>query len=108
MSLEMNLWPRSVRGKKRRVTAASEEYVLPKIDRAIQSVPERMCEGPLALLSEREHQVFYYVVQGLRAKEVADTLELSPKTVYAYTWHGGNSTKHGFTVSFNFLRFPLI
>ena len=59
----------------------------PKMDRAVQAVPERLCEGPLALLSEREHQVFYYAVQGLRPKELALTLELSPKTVYAYRAH---------------------
>ena len=54
---------------------------------AVQAVAERLCEDPLALLSGRERQVFYYAVQGLRVKEVAHTLELSPKTVYAYRAH---------------------
>jgi DNA-binding NarL/FixJ family response regulator len=39
---------------------------------------------PLALLSPREKEVFSYLVNGLRAKDIADLLEISPKTVDTY------------------------
>lgn len=35
-------------------------------------------------LSAREHQVFTLLVDGLRSKEIADQLDLSPKTVNTY------------------------
>jgi DNA-binding NarL/FixJ family response regulator len=38
-------------------------------------------DDPLESLSSREHQVFSLLVQGLRAKEIAARLGLSPKTV---------------------------
>jgi len=39
---------------------------------------------PLAALSPRELEVFSHLVNGLRAKEIADLLEISPKTVDTY------------------------
>jgi DNA-binding NarL/FixJ family response regulator len=36
---------------------------------------------PVGLLSAREHQVFSLLVSGIRAKEIASRLELSPKTI---------------------------
>lgn len=39
---------------------------------------------PLDMLSAREHQVFQLIVEGIRAKEIAARLELSPKTVDTY------------------------
>lgn len=39
---------------------------------------------PLATLSPREMEVFSYLVNGLRAKDIADLLEISPKTVDTY------------------------
>ncbi|HEY2016435.1 MAG TPA: response regulator transcription factor [Bryobacteraceae bacterium] len=39
---------------------------------------------PLASLSPREMEVFGYLVNGLRAKDIADLLEISPKTVDTY------------------------
>jgi DNA-binding NarL/FixJ family response regulator len=45
-----------------------------------RSVPE----DPLASLSPREMEVFSYLVNGLRAKDIADLLEISPKTVDTY------------------------
>jgi DNA-binding NarL/FixJ family response regulator len=41
-------------------------------------------EDPLASLSPREMEVFSYLVNGLRAKDIADLLEISPKTVDTY------------------------
>src|SRR5215471_17850564 len=41
-------------------------------------------EDPLAGLSPRELEVFSYLVNGLRAKDIADLLEISPKTVDTY------------------------
>ncbi|MEO8369671.1 MAG: response regulator transcription factor [Candidatus Solibacter sp.] len=39
---------------------------------------------PLASLSPREMEVFSYLVNGLRAKDIADLLSISPKTVDTY------------------------
>jgi DNA-binding NarL/FixJ family response regulator len=41
-------------------------------------------EDPLDLLSSREFQVFSLLVEGVRAKEIAARLSLSPKTVDTY------------------------
>ena len=41
-------------------------------------------EDPVASLSPREMEVFSYLVNGLRAKDIADLLEISPKTVDTY------------------------
>src|SRR5450759_984780 len=41
-------------------------------------------EEPLAALSPREVEVFSYLVNGLRTKDIADLLEISPKTVDTY------------------------
>src|SRR5512132_3706069 len=41
-------------------------------------------EHPLAALSPREVEVFSYLVNGLRAKDIADLLDISPKTVDTY------------------------
>lgn len=39
---------------------------------------------PLETLSSREHQVFSLLIEGIRAKEIAARLDLSPKTVDTY------------------------
>jgi DNA-binding NarL/FixJ family response regulator len=39
---------------------------------------------PLSHLSRREHDVFFHLVNGLRAKEIANLLDISPKTVDTY------------------------
>jgi DNA-binding NarL/FixJ family response regulator len=44
----------------------------------------RIDEDPLESLSAREHQVFSMLVEGLRAKEIAARLSVSPKTVDTY------------------------
>jgi DNA-binding NarL/FixJ family response regulator len=41
-------------------------------------------KDPLSCLSRREHEVFSYLVNGLRAKDIADLLGISPKTVDTY------------------------
>jgi DNA-binding NarL/FixJ family response regulator len=41
-------------------------------------------EDPLASLSPREMEVFQYLVNGLRAKDIAELLDISPKTVDTY------------------------
>ena len=60
-------------------------YVSPLLRGAgIFTKPERAAEDPLAALSPREMEVFSYLVSGLRAKDIADRLEISPKTVDTY------------------------
>jgi DNA-binding NarL/FixJ family response regulator len=39
---------------------------------------------PLSVLSPRELEVFQYLVNGLRAKDIAELLDISPKTVDTY------------------------
>ena len=41
-------------------------------------------DDPLSCLSRREYEVFSYLVNGLRAKDIADLLAISPKTVDTY------------------------
>jgi DNA-binding NarL/FixJ family response regulator len=41
-------------------------------------------EDPIETLSSREYQVFTLLVEGIRAKEIAARLQLSPKTVDTY------------------------
>jgi DNA-binding NarL/FixJ family response regulator len=60
-------------------------YVSPLLRGAgIFTKPDRAAEDPLAALSPREMEVFSYLVSGLRAKDIADRLEISPKTVDTY------------------------
>src|SRR5215469_17942855 len=46
--------------------------------------PERDADDPMALLSPRELEVFTQLVNGERAKDIAERLEISPKTVDTY------------------------
>jgi DNA-binding NarL/FixJ family response regulator len=61
-------------------------YVSPSI--SLQSIftPARggSVQDPISLLSAREFQVFSLLVEGVRAKEIAAQLGLSPKTVDTY------------------------
>jgi len=41
-------------------------------------------KDPLALLSKREFEVFSFLVDGMRPKDIAKLLEISPKTVDTY------------------------
>jgi two-component system response regulator NreC len=41
-------------------------------------------DDPLALLSPREMEVFSYLVNGMRSRDIAERLDISPKTVDTY------------------------
>lgn len=61
-------------------------YVSPQLElnKIFTSGNKAQPEDPLELLSAREYQVFSLLVEGVRAKEIAARLELSPKTVDTY------------------------
>jgi DNA-binding NarL/FixJ family response regulator len=62
-------------------------YVSPAIEMATlvaESSPAHRNTDPLDALSSREYQVFTLLVDGIRAKEIAARLSLSPKTVDTY------------------------
>ena len=61
-------------------------YVSPTVDLQSIFTPGRSgaVHDPLSQLSAREYQVFSLLVEGVRAKEIAARLGLSPKTVDTY------------------------
>lgn len=61
-------------------------YVSPLLKFAgmLPSTREGEEDDPLAHLSRRERDVFFHLVNGLRAKEIANLLDISPKTVDTY------------------------
>ncbi len=61
-------------------------YVSPDLalDKVFATEASADPDDPLEKLSAREHQVFALLVEGIRAKEIAARLELSPKTVDTY------------------------
>jgi DNA-binding NarL/FixJ family response regulator len=61
-------------------------YVSPQLElnKIFCSTTKSTPEDPVDLLSAREYQVFSLLVEGVRAKEIAARLELSPKTVDTY------------------------
>ena len=61
-------------------------YVSPQLEltKIFSSGQKTGSEDPIEQLSSREHQVFTLLVEGVRAKEIAARLELSPKTVDTY------------------------
>ncbi|MCX6623586.1 MAG: response regulator transcription factor, partial [Acidobacteria bacterium] len=62
-------------------------YVSPTLPIQSLFIPKTRQEAhadPFELLSSREHEVFTLLVAGYRAKEIAATLDLSPKTVDTY------------------------
>lgn len=62
-------------------------YVSPQIEVMslfCESHPGSEVQDPLDLLSSREFQVFSLLIEGIRAKEIAARLSLSPKTVDTY------------------------
>jgi DNA-binding NarL/FixJ family response regulator len=65
-------------------SASGAVYVSPLVE--MERLPGRTDEDrdPLDTLSSREHQVFSLLIEGVRAKEIAARLDLSPKTVDTY------------------------
>lgn len=61
-------------------------YVSPQLElnKIFASSQKHMPEDPVDTLSAREYQVFTLLVDGVRAKEIAARLTLSPKTVDTY------------------------
>jgi DNA-binding NarL/FixJ family response regulator len=63
-------------------------YVTPQLELGKIFAPTRSSPhesaDPIETLSAREHQVFSMLVEGMRAKEIAGRLEVSPKTVDTY------------------------
>ena len=61
-------------------------YISPllRMEEILASSRSRSNRDPLESLSAREHQVFSLLVEGVRAKEIAARLTLSPKTVDTY------------------------
>jgi len=60
-------------------------YISPLVEmHRLAQIPRRDADNPLETLSSREHQVFTMLVEGVRAKEIASRLALSPKTVDTY------------------------
>ncbi|MGA2216346.1 MAG: response regulator transcription factor [Bryobacteraceae bacterium] len=62
------------------------QYVSPLLRGAgLFTTPEASVpDDPLALLSPREIEVFSHLVKGMRAKDIAELLHISPKTVDTY------------------------
>jgi DNA-binding NarL/FixJ family response regulator len=61
-------------------------YVSPQLElsKIFGSGQKASPDDPIDQLSSREHQVFTLLVEGVRAKEIAARLDLSPKTVDTY------------------------
>lgn len=59
------------------------QYLTPLIRREAIDI-KREKKDPLASLSKREYEVFTFLVDGKRPKDIAKMLEISPKTVDTY------------------------
>lgn len=59
------------------------QYLTPLLRReTIENTREK--RDPLSLLSKREYEVFSFLVDGMRPRDIAKLLEISPKTVDTY------------------------
>ncbi len=63
---------------------AGSVYVTPLVDLDRPGIESGDEQDPLETLSAREYQVFSLLIDGIRAKEIAARLDLSPKTVDTY------------------------
>ena len=59
------------------------QYLTPLLRRETVDAP-RESKDPLTLLSKREFEVFTFLVDGMRPKDIAKILDISPKTVDTY------------------------
>ena len=61
-------------------------FIDPRVElaRTLTNVVRKDPADPLEALSSREHQVFSLLIEGVRAKEIAARLAVSPKTVDTY------------------------
>jgi DNA-binding NarL/FixJ family response regulator len=61
-------------------------YVSPLLRREylLEAPRKASAEDPLASLSRREYEVFSFLVDGMRPKDIAKLLDISPKTVDTY------------------------
>ena len=61
-------------------------FIDPRVELAqtLSNVVRKDPSDPLEALSSREHQVFSLLIEGVRAKEIAARLAVSPKTVDTY------------------------
>ncbi|HKD08546.1 MAG TPA: response regulator transcription factor [Bryobacteraceae bacterium] len=66
-----------------RYVADGGQYLTPLLRREQVERP-REKRDPLALLSKREYEVFSFLVDGMRPRDIAKVLEISPKTVDTY------------------------
>jgi DNA-binding NarL/FixJ family response regulator len=59
------------------------QYLTPLLRRENLENPKEK-RDPMALLSKREYEVFSFLVDGMRPKDIAKILDISPKTVDTY------------------------
>jgi len=61
-------------------------YISPLLRREylLEAPRKAPAEDPLASLSRREYEVFSFLVDGMRPKDIAKLLDISPKTVDTY------------------------
>jgi DNA-binding NarL/FixJ family response regulator len=61
-------------------------YISPRLRREylLEAPRKAPAEDPLASLSRREYEVFSFLVDGMRPKDIAKLLDISPKTVDTY------------------------
>ncbi len=60
------------------------QYLTPLIRREVFDRADEAEKDPLELLSKREQEVFRFLVEGMRPKDIAQLLDISPKTVDTY------------------------
>jgi DNA-binding NarL/FixJ family response regulator len=60
------------------------QYLTPLLRRDTLEKKDEDAVDPLATLSKREYEVFSMLVDGVRPKDIAKSLEISPKTVDTY------------------------